>query len=31
VAPPVHGAAYFGRLAAEVAALQRGDHLFFTD
>ncbi|MHA6620808.1 phospholipase D family protein [Pseudonocardia sp. DLS-67] len=27
----VHGSAYFARLAAEVALLRPGDHLFFTD
>lgn len=27
----IHGAAYFDALAAEVAALGAGDHLFFTD
>jgi phosphatidylserine/phosphatidylglycerophosphate/cardiolipin synthase-like enzyme len=31
VHPLVHGATYFARLAEEVAALQEGDHLFFTD
>ncbi|GAA3084056.1 phospholipase D-like domain-containing protein [Pseudonocardia yunnanensis] len=31
VVPLVHGAAYFARLVAEVRAMQRGDHLFFTD
>ncbi|MCO1660513.1 phospholipase D family protein [Pseudonocardia humida] len=31
VRPLVHGAEYFARLAAEVAELQTGDHLFFTD
>jgi len=31
VRPLVHGAEYFARLAAEVAALQAGDHVFFTD
>jgi phosphatidylserine/phosphatidylglycerophosphate/cardiolipin synthase-like enzyme len=29
--PLVHGAAYFDRLVAEVEALERDDHLFFTD
>lgn len=27
----VHGSTYFARLAAEVALLRPGDHLFFTD
>jgi phosphatidylserine/phosphatidylglycerophosphate/cardiolipin synthase-like enzyme len=31
VTPLVNGATYFARLAAEVAALRAGDHLFFTD
>ena len=31
VEPLVHGATYFDRLAAEVAELGDGDHLFFTD
>jgi phosphatidylserine/phosphatidylglycerophosphate/cardiolipin synthase-like enzyme len=31
VRPLVHGAAYFAELLATVRALQRGDHLFFTD
>jgi phosphatidylserine/phosphatidylglycerophosphate/cardiolipin synthase-like enzyme len=29
--PLIHGATYFERLATEVAALEAGDHLFFTD
>ncbi|MEJ3746251.1 phospholipase D-like domain-containing protein [Actinomycetes bacterium KLBMP 9797] len=29
--PLIHGAAYFDRLASAVAALQPGDHLWFTD
>jgi phosphatidylserine/phosphatidylglycerophosphate/cardiolipin synthase-like enzyme len=29
--PLVHGSAYFDRLVDEVTALERGDHLFFTD
>jgi phosphatidylserine/phosphatidylglycerophosphate/cardiolipin synthase-like enzyme len=31
VRPLLHGAAYFARLADEVAALRAGDQLFFTD
>ena len=31
VEPLVHGATYFDRLVDEVAALRRGDYLFFTD
>ena len=31
VEPLIHGSTYFDRLATEVAALGRGDHLFFTD
>jgi phosphatidylserine/phosphatidylglycerophosphate/cardiolipin synthase-like enzyme len=31
VTPLVHGAAYFARLAEELAALQRGDRVWFTD
>ncbi len=31
VRPLVNGVPYFARLAAEVAALTEGDHLFFTD
>src|SRR5215211_5223974 len=29
--PLVHGATYFDHLVTEVEALERGDHLFFTD
>src|SRR5918911_2460852 len=31
VRPPVHGAAYFGRLYEELCALTAGDRLYFTD
>jgi phosphatidylserine/phosphatidylglycerophosphate/cardiolipin synthase-like enzyme len=31
VVPRVHGAVYFARLVDEVSALEKGDHLFFTD
>lgn len=31
VRPLVHGSTYFARLAEEVAAMEEGDHLYFTD